>query len=178
MEKRQAMGKLRIGDTVVHPLYGVGTLVSVQEAGGEGVDTVCYVIELRRAKGRLLTPVDKAEEVGLRRPISKKRRAKLLKVLGGTPRRLPGKYPQRRKKITNAFREGSFVDIGRVVRDLAWRASEGQASVGDRRLLRRAKDMLAAELAASDSRMKEEEAVQRIQAMLEQRVSKWQEQSR
>jgi CarD family transcriptional regulator len=171
------MGKLRIGDTVVHPLYGAGTLVSVQEERDEGVDTDYYVIELDRAKARLLTPVDKAEEVGLRKPISKKQRAKLLKGLGGTPRRLPREYPQRRKKITNAFTEGSFVGIGRVVRDLAWRASEGQASVGDRRLLRRAKDLLAVELAASD-RLEEEEAMERIEAVLEQRVSKWQEQSR
>ena len=171
------MAKLRIGDTVVHPPYGVGTLVSVQEEGDKGVDTDYYVIDLDRAETRLLTPVDKAEEVGLRKPISKKQRAKLLKVLGGTPRRLPGEYPQRRKKITNAFTEGGFVGIGRVVRDLAWRASEGQASVGDRRLLRRAKDLLAVELAASDG-LEEEEAKERIKAVLEQRVSKWQEQSR
>jgi CarD family transcriptional regulator len=171
------MGKLRIGDTVVHPLYGVGTLVSVQEEGEKGMDTDYYVIELKRAKARLLTPVNKAEDVGLRKPISKKQRAKLLRVLGGTPRRLPGEYPQRRKKITNASTEGSFVDIGRVVRDLAWRASEGEASVGDRRLLRRAKDLLAVELAASDG-IEEEEAMEGIEAVLEQRVSKWQEESR
>jgi len=114
--------------------------------------------------------------VGLRRPISKKQRAKLLKVLGGDPRRLPGGYPERRKKTTGVLRDGSFVDIGRVVRDLAWRASEGEASTGDRRLLKRAEDLLAAELAASDG-IGEEEAMERIEAVVEQRVSKWQEQS-
>jgi len=39
------VAKLRIGDTVVHPPYGVGTLVSVQEEGDKGVDRDYCVIE-------------------------------------------------------------------------------------------------------------------------------------
>lgn len=166
------MVKFGIGDKILHPLYGIGTVVAIEEQRDNGMVRNHYVIELVRGKGRLLTPVERAGELGLRRPISKKERDKLLKVLGGTPRRLPKDYPSRRKKIRDTLREGSFVDIGGAVRDLAWRRTEGQATTGDRRLLDRAKDLLATELAASDG-IREEEAMLRIDSALERQVSAW-----
>ncbi len=166
------MARFKIGDKLLHPRYGVGTLVSIERERDNGTVTQYYVIEMDPGQARLMTPVDKAEALGLRRPISKNDRNRLLKVLGGTPRRLPRDYLRRRKSVRDTLREGSFVDIGRVVRDLAWRKNEGQATVGDRRLLQRAKDLLGRELAASDG-IEMEEAILRIESALERKISRW-----
>jgi CarD family transcriptional regulator len=166
------MARFKVGDKLLHPLYGAGTLVAIEEQRENGKTTEYYEIELARGEARLLTPVDKVQEVGLRKPISKKDRRRLLKVLGGAPGSLPEDYPKRRENIRDRLREGSFVEIGRAVRDLAWRKSEGQATVGDRRLLARAKDLLAEELAASDG-VEKDEATQRIETALERKVSAW-----
>ena len=170
------MARFKIGDKLLHPLYGAGTVVAIEEQRDNGTVREYYAVELVRRTGRLLTPVDRAEQVGLRKPISKKDRAKLLRILSGTPTRLPEDYPKRRKKIRDMLRAGSFVQIGQVVRDLAWRKSEGDATMADRRLLKRAKEVLAEELAASDGVAKEE-AVQRIESVIERKVSAWQEDS-
>lgn len=170
------MARFKIGDKVLHPLYGAGTVVAIEEQRDNGMVREYYAIELVRRTGRLLTPVDRAEQVGLRKPISKKDRAKLLRILSGTPTTLAEDYPKRRKKIKETWRQGSFVEIGQVVRDLAWRKSEGNATMGDRRLLERAKEVLAEELAASDGVAKDE-AMERIESVIERKVSAWQEDS-
>ena len=170
------MARFRTGDKVLHPLYGAGTVVAIEEERDNGTVRDYYVIELVRRTGRLMTPVDMAEQIGLRKPISKKDRARLLKILSGTPRTLSEDYPKRRKGIRKTLREGSFVEIGQVVRDLAWRQSEGDATMGDRRLLKRAKEVLAEELAASDGVAKDE-AMERIESVIERKVSGWEEES-
>ena len=170
------MGELRIGDQVLHPLYGVGTLVSIVERCRDGEAEDFYVVEMVTHKGRLETPVGRAQELGLRRVVSKRGRGKLSRILGGRPRKLAPEYQRRRANISQRLREADFTEVGRVVRDLSWREVTGQATTGDRRLLRRAKGLFARELAACDG-IEEEAATARIESVIEQRASKWQQQA-
>lgn len=163
------MTEFKVGDKVLHPVYGSGILTSIEERTDDGKTGEYYVIELAQGKGRLVTPVQKAEQLGLRKPVSKRNRSTLSRVFSGRPRKLPEDYRKRRGGINERLREGSFVDVGRVVRDLAWVERRGQATTGDRRLLQRAKGLLAEELAASDD-IEEEEAMERIEAALERRM--------
>lgn len=170
MERQGEMEELEIGDTVLHPIYGAGELVCIEQHGRDGENADYYVIELVEGKGRLLTPVDKAEDLGLRKPVTKSERRTLSKVFSGAPRRLSEDYRKRRVVIDQRLRDGSFTEVGRVVRDLAWVENQGAATTGDRRLLKRAKELLAKELAASDG-ISEEEALATIEAALEERMS-------
>lgn len=164
------MTQLKIGDKVLHPVYGAGTLISIENRGTDGTTAKYYVIELVKGKGRLLTPVEKSEELGLRKPVEKRGRRELSQVFSGRPRRLAEDYRKRRGIIDQRLREGSYVEVGRVVRDLSWVERQGRATTGDRRLLQRAKESLAKELAASDA-ISEEEAMERIDAALAGRLS-------
>ncbi|NIN67960.1 MAG: hypothetical protein GTO63_25290 [Anaerolineae bacterium] len=163
------MTEFKIGDKILHPVYGAGTLVSVENRDSDGSTAKYYVIELVQGKGRLLTPVERSEELGLRKPVAKGDRRQLSKVFSGRPRRLSEDYRKRRNNIDQRLREGSYVEVGRVVRDLTWVERQGRATTGDRRLLQRAKELLAKELAASDG-IAEEEALERIEAALEGRL--------
>lgn len=163
------MRRFKIGDKILHPVYGAGTLISIEERTDDGMTAEFYVIELVQGKGRLVTPVEKAKEVGLRKPISKRSRGTLSKVFAGRPRKLPEDYRLRRGSITDRLREGSFVEVGRVVRDLTCVEKQGRATTGDRRLLQRAKEVLAEELAASDD-IGQDEAMEQIEAALERRI--------
>jgi CarD family transcriptional regulator len=164
------MEEFQIGDQILHPIYGAGELVSIEQHGRDGDTGNYYVIELLHGKGRLLTPVDKAEDLGLRKPVTKSERRTLSKVFSGSARKLSEDYRKRRGVIDQRLREGSFTEVGRVVRDLAWVENQGTATTGDRRLLKRAKELLAKELAASDG-IPEDEALDRIDAALEERMS-------
>ena len=164
------MRRFRIGDKILHPVYGAGKLVSIEERADDGIIAEFYVIELVQGKGRLVTPVEKAKELGLRKPISKRSRGTLSRVFAGRPRKLPEDYRLRRGGINDRLREGSFAEVGGVVRDLTWVEKQGRPTTGDRRLLKRAKDQLAEELAASDD-IGQDEAMEQIEAALERRIS-------
>ncbi len=167
------MAKFRVGDRLIHPVHGAGTLVAHEKRKEEGDTKRYYVIELRRGNGRLLTPVERAEEVGLRKVVRKKDRPPLPKVLAGRPRELPAKYRKRQANVVKRLRTGDFTEVGRVIRDLAWLDSRGKLNMNDRRLLKRAKMLLAEELAAAEG-LEIEEALSRVESALEQRVSRWQ----
>jgi len=170
MERRGDMGEFEIGDTILHPVYGAGELVSIEQHGTDGNTAEYYVIELLQGTGRLLCPVDKADELGIRKPVAKTERRELSKIFSGRPRKLPEDYRKRRAVIDQRLRDGSYVEVGRVVRDLCSVENEGRATTGDRRLLKRARELLAKELAASDE-ISEEEALGRIEAALDRRLA-------
>ncbi len=152
----------------MHPVYGVGTLVSRETLRKDGVARDYYVVELAGGGGCLRTPVEKAGQLGLRRTVSGEDRDRLWKLFAGRPRKLAEDPRKRRANIAGRLREGDFVEVGRVVRDLESRCSKGRLSAGDRRLLKRAKELLAEELAAADG-VGKEEAMARIGVALERR---------
>ncbi len=169
------MTDLKVGEHILHPVYGIGTLISIEKRTDDGVMTDYYIIELERGKGILATPVEKAEELGLRKPVSGEERDRLAEVFAGPPNKLPDDYRKRRGSITARLRDGGFLDIGQVVRDLAWLKKQGHASMGDHRLLKRAEELLAVELAAADG-IALDSAKERIGSVLEQTMSRYEQQ--
>ncbi len=167
------MTKFRVGERLIHPVHGAGTVVAYEKRKEEGETKEYYVIELDTPNGRLLTPVEQADQLGLRKVVDKGDRPPLWKVFAGRPRKLPPRYRERRAEIAKRLREGNFAEVGRVIRDLAWLDSQGGLNTNDRRFLRRAKGLLAEELAAAEG-IEIDEAVSRVESALERRVSRWQ----
>ena len=168
------MAKFRVGERLIHPVHGAGTVVAYEKLEEEVHTKEYYVIELDTPNGRLLTPVEQADRLGLRKVVEKRDRPPLWKVLAGHPRKLSPDYRKRQADIAKRLRRGSFTEVGRVIRDLAWLDSRGGLNMNDRRLLKRAKAVLAEELAAVEG-MEIDEALSRVESALEGRVSRWQD---
>jgi CarD family transcriptional regulator len=164
------MGEFKIGDKLTHLLHAVGTLVSIKRQRKNDAVTDRCVMEWGPNQARRKTSVDKGKDLGLRNPISEKDRGELVRIFAERPRRLAQDYQKRRSDIVDTLREGNLVEIGRVVRDLAWRKERGKADVWDRLLLERAKALLAEQLAVCE-RIEVHQAMERIKSMLERRVS-------
>jgi CarD family transcriptional regulator len=168
------MARFRIGERLIHPVYGAGTVVAYEKREEAGGTEEYYVIELETPNGRLLTPVEQADQLGLRKVVEKGDRPPLWKVLAGRPRKLSPHYRKRQADIAQRLRAGGFTEVGRVIRDLAWLDSRGGMNMNDRRLLKRAKALLAEELAAAEG-IEIDEATSRVESALERRVSRWQD---
>jgi len=165
------MAKFGVGERLIHPVHGAGTVVAYEKLEEEGHTKEYYVIELDTPNGRLLTPVEKADQLGLRKVVEKRDRPPLWKVLAGRPRKLSLDW---QAEIAKRLRRGSFTEVGRVIRDLAWLDSRGGLNMNDRRLFKRAKAVLAEELAAAEG-VEIDEALSRVESALERRVSQWQD---
>lgn len=167
------MTEFKIGDKLFHPVHGTGTLADLEKETKNGEVTDYLVISLTESKGILMTPLERAEEIGLRKVVKKGNRPALWKLFAGRPRKLPQDHRRRKAQIRERLVEGGFKEIGRLMRDLAWREVQSGFNSYDRRIFRRAKGLLAQELAASEG-IETEEAMERVESVLERRLSRWQ----
>ena len=64
--------EFNIGETVVYPKHGVGEIISIESMEISSIKTKFYVVKMEQAKLTIRVPLDKQEEVGLRKISSKK----------------------------------------------------------------------------------------------------------
>ncbi|MGB5932574.1 MAG: CarD family transcriptional regulator [Anaerolineae bacterium] len=168
------MTEFKIGDKLFHPVHGTGTLADLDKETKNGEVTDYLVISLTESNGILMTPVERAEEIGLRRVVKKGNRPALWKLFAGRPRKMSKNYRKRSAQVQERLVEGGFKEIAHLIRDLAWREVQSGFNSYDRRIFKRAKGLLAQELAVSEG-IETDEAKERMESALERRLSRWQE---
>jgi CarD family transcriptional regulator len=136
-----------VGDKVIHPAYGAGTISEIDEKLVGEQPSTYYIIELIATAGTLMVPVSRADQVGLRSPVDQPDH--LLNVLTSQPATLSNDHRQRQGLISTEIRSGDVVKICEIVRDLAFRDREDKLTEADLRLYRQAQDFLVGELAVS-----------------------------
>ena len=60
------------GETVVYPKHGVGEIVKIESMEIANIKTMFYVVKMEQSKLTIRVPIEKKEEVGLRKISSKK----------------------------------------------------------------------------------------------------------
>ena len=94
--------ELKIGEVVVYPKHGVGEIKSISTIEVSNIKTKCYIIQMEQAKLLIRVPLDKQDEVGLRKIASRRKIEEVFKVLGQKPKikRYRNKIFKRRSNIT------------------------------------------------------------------------------
>ena len=136
-----------IGDKVVHPTHGAGLVTSIKKQDLLEQYHRYYIINLTVDSRTLMIPVSKAEEIGLR---SISRGATLSQVwhtLGTDAKTLPGDYKKRQGRIQEKLKTGDAIKIAEVIRDLSALKREDHLTSFDTKLLERAQQFLASEVA-------------------------------
>ena len=60
------------GETVVYPKHGVGEIIKIESMEIASIKTMFYVVKMEQSKLTIRVPIEKKEEVGLRKISSKK----------------------------------------------------------------------------------------------------------
>jgi CarD family transcriptional regulator len=142
-----------IGSKIVHPFYGAGTIVRIQEKRlGESTNQY-YVIDTVPGprEMRLMVPVEKAANLGLREVGDPSTLRALLETAATPPeeREIIHDFRKRRTLVTEQLKSGSFTQVMDAVRMLYYMGTERTLSMTDRAMLDQGKEMLASELALS-----------------------------
>lgn len=136
----------KVGDRVVHPMYGVGSIVRLETKQlGEQAAHVYY--EVATSKSTIWVPVD-ALATGLRPLTAKSHLAQYRSLLKGSPVPLNKDHHERHIELTERLREGSFQAKCEIVRDLTAHSWHKRLSEADASLLRIAREGLCQEWAA------------------------------
>jgi RNA polymerase-interacting CarD/CdnL/TRCF family regulator len=140
----------QVGDQIVHPGYGVGTVTEIKESHTLGREKRYYSIELlNEPETVVMVPVGAEERTGLRRPISETKLRRVWRILRDDPNQLPSNYGKRCELLDEKLASGDALKIAGAVRDLAWRRENvRRLTIHGRRLYERGMALLAGEVAS------------------------------
>ena len=155
----------KVGDKVVYPHHGAGTVVKKEVREVLGAKREYMTIQIAHNDMVVNVPTENAERVGLRRVISEDMVTKVVKVLSGSGTQMPKNWNRRFKHNRDKIKTGDIYELAEVVRNLAIREAEKGLSTGEKQMFTRAKKILASELMYA-LEMDEDEVEEHLQGLL------------
>ena len=135
-----------VGDKVVYPHHGAGTVVKKEQREVLGNTREYLTIQILHNDMTVNVPSENAEKVGLRKVIDEVTVEKVLKALTGTGTNMPKNWNRRFKHNRDKMKTGDIFELAEVVRNLSLRDHEKGLSTGEKQMFVKAKKILASEL--------------------------------
>lgn len=141
--------ELQVGDSVVHPIYGVGHIVHVGNRRFTGTEARLYY-QVLTDNTTVWIPAESFEKIGMRQLPSKRDLASYRTLLKTCPVSFDANHSKRRIEVAERLKLGSFKSLCEMVRDLSARGWAKPLGTADAVSLRRAHERLCREWAAAD----------------------------
>ena len=136
----------KVGDRIVYPQHGAGVIDGIEKRTVLGEEVEYLTIRILADDLVVRIPVDRVDELGLRRVMDQKGANAVLAVLAEEVPEDTGSWSRRFRMNKDKIRSGDVKEIAEVIRDLSLRDSERPLSSGERQLLAQAKRILSSEL--------------------------------
>lgn len=137
-----------IGDKIVYPMHGAGTVESIEEKEMFGESAEYYIIKMPIGDMKLMVPTETAEEIGVREVSAPSVAPEVLAVLE-KPRTQDiseNNWSKRYRGNIDKIKSGDILEVADVVRDLSHRHMERGLSTAEKKMLTSAKEILISEL--------------------------------
>jgi CarD family transcriptional regulator len=155
----------KVGDKVVYPHHGAGTVVKREKREVLGEKREYLTIKILHNDMTVNVPADNAERVGLRKVIDEEAVKKVVKYLTSGGTEMPKNWNRRFKHNRDKMKTGDIYELAEVVRNLALRDGEKGLSTGEKQMYVKAKKILASELMYAKT-MSEDEALEWLEETL------------
>ena len=146
--KNKKKSEFKIGEVVVYPKHGVGEIIKIENMEIASIKTQFYVVKMEQSKLTIRVPIEKQEEVGLRKISSKKIINEVYEVLKLKPKIRRIMWSRRAQEYETKIFSGDPIKISEVVRDLFRKNSQAEQSYSERQMFQIAIERLAREVAA------------------------------
>lgn len=137
----------KVGDKVVYPMHGVGSIDAIEKKVILGKRNQFYMVTIINSGMKVMIPVDKAKEIGLRSIISKREVNKVLELLKKKEVITEDDWKLRYQGNFDKVKSGSIYEVGEVARDLYRRGREKELSIMERKLYENAYQLVIHEIA-------------------------------
>ena len=144
-----------VGDQVVYPMHGAGTIDSIEEKDILGEKQADYILRMP-GEIKVMVPVNKAEEVGVRNVIDRTSADKVFSVLSQDETEMDKNWNKRYRDNMEKIKSGDIYEIADVVRNLSFKQKEKGLSTGEKKMLTNAKQILVSELVLAEQSNKDE----------------------
>jgi RNA polymerase-interacting CarD/CdnL/TRCF family regulator len=135
--------EFRVGDPVVHWMYGLGQVVRLEKKDVSGTISLYYAVQVRGLT--VWVPADDKVGHRLRMPLSESAFKKLIAILSRPSEPLPDDSRERRLHIQELLKDGRAETLCRAIRDLAAAQRGKTMNEYDQSLMRRMQTVLLGE---------------------------------
>lgn len=137
-----------IGDKVVYPMHGAGTIESIEEKEMFGDTAEYYIIKMPVGDMKLMVPTETATDIGVREVSNSSVAPSVFAVLEKPKAEYiyENNWSRRYKSNVDKIKTGDILEVADVVRDLSHRHMERGLSTAEKKMLNSAKEILISEL--------------------------------
>ena len=154
-----------IGDKIVYPMHGAGTIAAIEEKDILGVKQSYYILQMP-GEVKVMIPTAKAEEVGVRNIIDKQSAEKVIGILEQDETAMDKNWNKRYRDNMEKMKSGDIYEVADVVRNLSFKQKEKGLSTGEKKMLNNAKQILVSELVLAEHATQEE-----VEEMVENKIN-------
>lgn len=147
-----------IGDKVVYPHHGAGTVVTKEMRTVLGESREYLTIQILHNDLTVNVPAENAEKVGLRKVIDEQAVERVIEVLHGSGTTMPKNWNRRFKYNRDKMKTGDVFELAEVVRNLSLREQDKGLSTGEKQMFVKAKKILSSEFMYAKDMNEEESA--------------------
>ena len=139
---------VEVGDKIIHPLYGIGTVEDFKKLNVLNEEQGFYVLNIKNEKLSLMIPEKEVlRGISVRKPSTKEMAMEAMETLKKAPESIEGSgVNMLLKEFTDKLKKGNIIDLAEVVRDCTRAEMEVDIDKEIKKFLRRVKKILVQEL--------------------------------
>lgn len=142
--------KFKVGDKAVYPAQGVAIFTGQESKSIMGSSMTFFVWQVLDSKKKIMIPLGKIDNVGLRPVIGPKDADSVFEILRERDVKLNDQIWLRRyQSYTEKINTGSIFEVAEVLRDLILRKYEKPLSFGEQKMLDQARRLVIQELSVA-----------------------------
>ena len=135
-----------IGDKVVYPMHGAGTIQNIEEKEVLGETRAYYILRIPDGNLQVMVPVKGSDAAGLRPIVSEEEVSGVLDVLAAESTPMDENWNRRYRENMDKLRSGDPAKVAEVIRNLMRVERAKRLSTGEKKLLANARQILASEI--------------------------------
>ena len=146
----------KIGDKIVYPMHGAGTIDSIEKKEFLGEEKDYFILKMPIGDMDISIPTSKINDMNIRDVITKGEGDRVLRILDEDPTDMSDNWTVRYRQNQEILKTGNVYEVAEMVRNLAILDKDKGLSTTEKKLLNRARRILASELVMAGSLKKEE----------------------
>ena len=145
----------KVGDKIVYPMHGAGTIESIEEKEVLGETQKYYVMKMPVGDIKVMIPTKNAEMIGVRDVIGNETAKGVLDVLSKNTSVVNSNWNKRYRDNMEKMKTGDIYEVAEVVRTLTFKQKEKGLATGEKKMLSNARQILVSELVLAEATDKE-----------------------
>lgn len=142
-----------VGDKVVHPMHGAGTIEAITQERLAGRKAEYYVFRMPAGGLVLKIPTENCGGIGVRPLSSGEEIDAVLRSIPDMDVDMTANWNHRYRENMQRIKSGDLMEVARVIKGLMWRDAQRGLSNGERKMLHTARQILVSEIVLVQDRL-------------------------